>query len=125
MGRPRQTVERVGRQLGVNFEDEGLQGDRDYNDAVLCFKGHFNVDGTNVVSFLEQDVVGTTSSISGCNHTIQVQIINNDGTSEPLIQYDSKSTTPVNMHFKVGSRLEVALLRDARRDGRRVSAWCG
>jgi hypothetical protein len=97
--------------VGVNFEDLGFSGDndRDYNDAVLCFSGHFKVDGTNVVSIADQTVMGTTSSISGCHHRIKVTIVAPDGTSSAPIVYDSRRTQPVPLPFTIGSRLEVTM----------------
>jgi hypothetical protein len=107
-------VERV----GVNFEDMGLQGDRDHNDAVLCFTGAFKVDNTNVVSAKAQQVVGTTFSASGCDHTVRVEIIHSDGTKEAPISFDSSDQTPVTMNFRRGSKLEVYMTsRDGCNEG--------
>jgi hypothetical protein len=92
--------------VGVNFEDKN---DNDYNDAVLCFEGQFKVDGTNVVSIKKQAVIGSTFSSAGCSHLIKVEIVNKDGTKAKPITYNSKSSTPINMDFDVGSKLEVSM----------------
>jgi hypothetical protein len=95
--------------VGVNFEDMGLSGDRDHNDAVLCFDGHFKVDATpgNVVSIKEQVVTGRTFSSSGCKHNVKVEIVHKDGTKEAPITFASNSGQQVTMNFKKGSKLEV------------------
>ena len=97
--------------VGVNFEDLGFstKSDHDYNDAVLCFSGNFKVDGTDVVSTKAQTVEGTTSSISGCHHTIKVTIIAPDGTPGTPVSYDSRRVEPVEMRFELGSKLEVTM----------------
>ena len=93
--------------VGVNFEDLGPSGDHDYNDAVLCFQGHFKVDQSNIASIAAQTVVGSTFSHSGCNHTVRVEITHADGTKETPISFDSRAAQPVTMTFKVGSKMEV------------------
>ncbi len=93
--------------VGVNFEDLGGQGDRDYNDAVMCFEGRFNVDGTNVVSTEVQRVVASTSSRSHCRHRVRVEIHHADGTRDAPLTFDSRSGQQVPLELRVGSRLEV------------------
>jgi hypothetical protein len=93
--------------VGVNFEDLRVNGDSDYNDAVLCFKGKFKVDGSKVVSTANQKVEANTWSISGCHHEIRVVIEHRDGTSEPEARFDSRTQGTIPLTFKVGSRLEV------------------
>lgn len=95
--------------VGVNFEDRTVLSDFDYNDAVLCFQGYFKVDQARVVSAINQTIVATTSSISGCNHTVEVLIVHPNGTSEAPILYDSRSKTPLNLAFKTGDRLNVSI----------------
>ncbi len=93
--------------VGVNFEDLGSQGDRDYNDAVMCFEGQFKVDGTRVVSIEAQRVIATTSSRSDCRHRVRVEIHHADGSTEVPVTFESRSGQQVPMEFRIGSRLEV------------------
>ena len=95
--------------VGINFEDQGAGGDADYNDAVLCFAGHFKVDGTSVISTQAQQVVATTSSISACRHVVRVDIYHPDGRTEQPIAFESSSGVEVPMRFELGSRLEVSM----------------
>ncbi|MBK9032990.1 MAG: hypothetical protein IPL61_17250 [Myxococcales bacterium] len=95
--------------VGVNFEDQGAHGDRDYNDAVMCFQGRFKVDGTQVVSTERQEVIASTSSISACRHRVRVEIIHADGGHETPVEFASNSGARVAMHFEPGSRLEVSV----------------
>ncbi len=95
--------------VGVNFEDTAVGSDLDYNDAVLCFQGYFKVDKFNVVSALNQTVVATTSSISGCSHTVEVLVVHADGTAAAPIVYNSRMMGPLNLTFKTGDRLDVSL----------------
>lgn len=99
-------------QVGVNFEDLGLTGDRDYNDAVLCFGGKFKVDYAtgNVVSLKNQVVTGRTSSIAGCKHTVRVEVVHANGDRETPISFPSNSFQQVEMNFKKGSKLEVFMI---------------
>ncbi len=93
--------------VGVNFEDMGQAGDRDYNDAVMCFQGAFKVDGTQVVSTEAQQVTATTWSHSDCRHRVRVEITHADGRREPAISFDSNAGVQVPMRFEVGSQLAV------------------
>ena len=91
--------------VGINFEDSV---DMDYNDAVLCFVGNFKIDGSNVVSYQKQTVTARTSSISACQHRIDVKIINTDGTTYTT-SYKSNETNSIALPFDIQSRLEVTM----------------
>ena len=56
-------------EVAVNFEDKP-GGDSDFNDAVLCFKGSFNVSPTEIISKTTQNIQGSLHSHSGCVHDL-------------------------------------------------------
>lgn len=93
--------------VGVNFEDSS---DGDYNDAVLCFTGDFKVDGTNITSYKQQTIAATTSSISLCDHRIDVTIHHEDGTRNSF-SYRSDSGETLQLPFRIKSRLEVTMTK--------------
>ena len=95
--------------VGVNFEDQGANGDADYNDAVLCFTGAFKVDRATVISTEAQEVIATTSSISACRHQVRVQVVHSDGRAEAPAEFDSASGARVALRFELGSRLDVTM----------------
>lgn len=95
--------------VGVNFEDMPLNGDADFNDAVLCFTGDFKVEGTSVVSYKVQSIKIQTSSHAGCNHTVTVTVVNEDGTESAPLSFDSKSGSVLSLDFKIKSKLEVKM----------------
>ena len=97
--------------VGVNFEDNARQdSDMDFNDAVLCFEGNFKVSEGQIFSLKKQSVKSTTFSASGCKHDVKVVVKSRDGKVEFQKRFSSKSNTPFNMPFKVGSQLFVDLL---------------
>jgi hypothetical protein len=95
--------------VGVNFEDSGLQGDRDHNDAVLCFEGKFKVDYPkgDVVSTKKQTVVASTYSSAACQLAVRVEVVHSDGSKEDPIGFPANWGQQVTLNFKKGSKLEV------------------
>lgn len=96
--------------LGINFEDKGLLGDRDYNDDVLCFEGKFEVTkATGVIkSTVDQQVVGSINRNADCAQRITITIRHPDGTQqviarEPLQRVLMQET----LVFKAQSTLDV------------------
>ena len=76
---------------------------------MLCFTGNFDFSPVEktIISQNEQTVTGVTSRKGDCKHTITIQIHHPDGTMDELPALASDSTTPVQMKFKKGDRLEV------------------
>lgn len=110
------TVQRV----GVNFEDLPYWTDKrviDFNDAVLCFTGAFIVDGTPIISQGDQNVIGRITSNSTCDHKIQIDVANPDGSKwtsgifftagDPKNPGNHQHPSQINMPFLEGSTLSV------------------
>jgi hypothetical protein len=92
--------------VGVNFEDHPFSGDKDFNDAVLCFTGKVAVSGGSVVSLEEQTIAGVVSHRSSCNADMTISIVGPGAYSWTQTFIASQQPT-YQMPFKVGSRLEV------------------
>lgn len=95
--------------VGINFEDlwDNGKSDNDYNDAVLCFSGKFSVKDRSITSLIGQTVSATTSSISGCQHTITAVVTDNAGKKIKEVSYDSRSKDAVSLPFTKGATLSV------------------
>ena len=92
--------------VGVNFEDHPFTGDKDFNDAVLCFTGKVAVSAGSVVSLEEQTIAGVVSHRSSCNADMTISIVGPGAYSWTQTFIASQQPT-YQMPFKVGSRLEV------------------
>ncbi len=95
--------------LGVNFEDIPTGGDFDYNDAVFCFSGKFAHSNQSVVSLEEQLVRINVTNRSGCDHWINIAVVDPDGTRRALPQFRSRTQPVLNLQFHPGSRLDVKM----------------
>lgn len=95
--------------LGVNFEDIPDGGDFDYNDAVFCFSGKFAHDNQSVVSLEEQVVRINVTNRSGCDHWINIAVVDTDGTRRALPQFRSRTQPALDLRFHPGSRLDVKM----------------
>lgn len=104
---------KIVKRVGVNFEDRTWGSDRDYNDAVLCFKGSFKVDQTSVVSLKKQTVQASTSSRSLCRHKVTAKIVHPDGSEADETTYDSKQVGDLPLAFEIGDRLVVTMVTTA------------
>ena len=91
--------------VGVNFEDHS---DSDYNDSVLCFTGDFKVDGTEVVSYKEQEIVASVFSASGCQHEVTIEIIDESGSKQTQ-SYNDSVAREVTLKFGINSKLNVTM----------------
>lgn len=96
--------------LGINFEDRGLRGDRDYNDDVLCFEGKFEVVKASglITSLADQQVVGLIHRNADCRQRITVTIRHPDGTQNQIVREPLQKVLITEMlNFRAGSTLDV------------------
>jgi hypothetical protein len=98
--------------VGVNFEDHPFTGDKDFNDAVLCFTGKVAVSPGSVVSLEDQTIAGVVTKRSGCDADMTIRIIG-PGTYSWVRQLRASQQPTYQMPFKTGSRLEVIFNPDA------------
>jgi len=92
--------------VGVNFEDHPFSGDKDFNDAVLCFTGKVAVSAGSVISLEEQTIAGVVSHRSSCNADMTISIVG-PGAYTWTQTFTASQQPTYQMPFKVGSRLEV------------------
>ena len=107
--------------FGANFEDFK---DGDFNDAVLCFKGSFelNTKTNTIVALKDQDVTPVTFSGGDCHHDVTVEIVSASGTSTFKESFPSRpysaddknppanaKDTPSLLKFKKGDKLEIKM----------------
>lgn len=95
--------------LGVNFEDIPTGGDFDFNDAVFCFSGKFAHSNQSVVSLEEQVVRINVTNRSGCDHWINIAVVDPDGTRRALPQFRSRTQPVLDLQFHSGSKLDVKM----------------
>lgn len=93
--------------VGVNFEDQP-GGDADYNDAVLCFKGNFEVTPSIIQSTADQTVEAVLFTEALCTNYILVEITRGDQVISSTT-YDPKTMRNANLQFAKGDRLHVSL----------------
>ena len=93
--------------VGVNFEDHPFSGDKDFNDAVLCFTGKVAVSAGSVVSLEEQTIAGVVTHRSSCNADMTISIVGPGAYTWTQTFIASQQPT-YQMPFKPGSRLEVS-----------------
>lgn len=99
--------------FGINFEDNPLSedSDKDYNDAVLCFEGKFVIQGSSVVSSVDQTIEAAAFTNAGCGHDIEIIINHSDGKAEApavhVLTRDEKKT--IELKFKKGDSIEVKM----------------
>ncbi len=95
--------------VGVNFEDmQGPQSDHDYNDAVLCFTGGFDVSASHIISNVDQSIPATVFSASSCEKTIEIDIYRGDQlVSQSIV--NPRTTNAATLNFMKGDRLEVSM----------------
>lgn len=81
-----QPVQDTTLKLGINFEDQGLKGDRDYNDDVMCFDGAFRVEKQlgRITSLRTQTIVARIGRNANCGQKIFITITHPDGTSQAI-----------------------------------------
>jgi hypothetical protein len=103
-------VERV----GVGFED---WTDMDFNDIYVCFQGHFNVNGRDIVSNRDQTVQATWGNISANNHFMTIKIIDAAGKETFNQGYQgTRKTSPIGtipLTFSRGSKLQVMIAHNS------------
>lgn len=99
--------------VGVNFEDHPFTGDKDFNDAVLCFTGKVAVSPGSVVSLEDQTIAGVVTKRSGCDADMTIRIIG-PGDYSWIRQLRVSQQPTYQMPFKTGSRLEVIFNPDHR-----------
>lgn len=99
---PGTTVSKV----GVNFDDHPFTGDRDFNDAVLCFTGSMAVSQASVFSLTDQTIPGRVTFRSACDADMIIKIIG-PGTYSWQRAFRASAQPVYSMPFKAGSRLEV------------------
>ncbi len=92
--------------VGVNFEDHPFTGDKDFNDAVLCFVGKVAVSAGAVVALEDQTITGIVSKRSLCDADMTIRIIG-PGSYSWVRQFRASQQPTYPMPFKAGSRLEV------------------
>ncbi|NBQ53314.1 MAG: hypothetical protein EBU49_07030 [Proteobacteria bacterium] len=92
--------------VGVNFEDHPFTGDKDFNDAVLCFTGKVAVSSGSVVSLEDQTIAGVVSHRSLCDADMTISIAGPGAYTWTRTFVASQQPT-YQMPFKAGSRLEV------------------
>lgn len=101
----------IAAQVGIDFEDSDKSKNWDSMDVLVCVAGGFKIDGSNFVSYEEQDIQFTTHTVGGpvYGHQMQVTITDPDGTVTPKSYSDADFATPFTMHTKIGSKIEVTM----------------
>ncbi len=94
--------------VGINFEDRP-GSDADFNDAVLCFTGGFEVSSSIIQATKDQTVRATLFSEALCSNQIRVSIIRS-GQTISTVTYNPKSQHSANLEFKKGDRLLVNMV---------------
>lgn len=92
--------------VGVNFEDHPFTGDKDFNDAVLCFVGKVAVSAASVVALEDQTITGIVTKRSACDADMTISIVG-PGSYSWTRQFRASQQPTYQMPFKAGSRLEV------------------
>lgn len=92
--------------VGVNFEDHPFSGDKDFNDAVLCFTGKVAVSPGSVVSLVDQTIAGVITQRSACDADMTIRITG-PGSYSWVTQLRISQQPTYEMPFKAGSTLEV------------------
>jgi hypothetical protein len=103
----------LAQKVGVNFEDHPFSGDKDFNDAVLCFTGAVYVNGGSVVSAKDQVIEGVVTKISSCDADITISIEGPGDYRWTSGSFKSQTQPVFQMPFKAGSKLEVKYNPDA------------
>ena len=103
----------LAQKVGVNFEDHPFSGDKDFNDAVLCFKGAVYVNGGSVVSAEDQVIEGIVTKISNCDADITISIEGPGDYQWTSGKFKSSRQPVFQMPFRAGSKLEVKYNPDA------------
>jgi hypothetical protein len=87
--------------VGINYED---WTDRDFNDAVVCLTGFFEIDGRRIVSHANQTVVATTTRISACDHDVVLRVRDENHVVRQQISYRSSLSNGASysVSFKPG-----------------------
>lgn len=103
--------------VGINFDDGGSIGsdaDRDYNDAVLCFRGEFRVDTqrARVLASKAQTVAVFFTRRAACENAVNILVLHADGSRDGPRQYRAQqnSTISFNLSFAPASELKVELI---------------
>ena len=92
--------------VGVNFEDHPFTGDRDFNDAVLCFTGKVAVSPGSVVSLEDQTIAGVVTKRSACDADMTIRITG-PGSYSWVRSFRASDQPTYQMPFRAGSTLEV------------------
>jgi len=92
--------------VGVNFEDHPFNGDKDFNDAVLCFVGKVAVSAASVVALEDQTITGVVTKRSACDADMTISIVG-PGSYSWSRQFRASQQPTYQMPFKAGSRLDV------------------
>lgn len=103
---------KTSKQVGVNFEDRPHTGDRDYNDAVLCFKGGseaaVSIDPLQVVSLEDQSIAPAVNFRSACtNTTMTISIVGPDDFHWSIGPFPANRPPAFKLPLRAGSRLHV------------------
>ena len=96
--------------VGVGFED---LSDFDFNDVYLCFAGHFNVNGRDIVSNRDQSIQATWGNISAISHYVRITITDPDGKEVFNKGFQGTKNTnlmgTIPLTFTKGSKLNVMM----------------
>ena len=93
--------------VGVNFEDRPFTGDKDFNDAVLCFTGRVAVAPNVVTSLADQTIRGVVTRISKCDHHMVIRLTGPGAYSWTSNEFRTSSQPRFDIPFKAGSVLDV------------------
>jgi hypothetical protein len=93
--------------VGVNFEDRPFSGDKDFNDAVLCFTGKVAVAANAVTSLADQTIVGVVTRISGCDHDMVISLSGPGAYAWSSGSFRTSTQPRFNIPFKAGSVLNI------------------
>ena len=95
--------------VGIGFED---RTDNDFNDIYLCFQGHFNVNGRDIVSNREQTIQAIWGNRAAIAHYVTITITAADGRQLFNQGYQGRSGKDMGsipLTFTKGSRLSVQI----------------
>jgi hypothetical protein len=113
--------------VGVNFEavyDGG--GDKDFNDAVLCFTASVKVDGSKV-RFLKTETIAVhfTKRFTSCTARMIGELYDRDDKKVDSFDFTTKDPEKdLSMKGTKGGRLEVTFVAvSSCDDGREGEAW--
>jgi hypothetical protein len=85
--------------LGINLEDLGYSGDKDFNDTVYCFTFKGTLVGTSIQSSEQQTIQITRTNNSKQSHNMEVRVL--DANKTPKKSHSDFSSNKTSTQFSI------------------------